>query len=130
MARATTLLTITRLTSCLAKLQTMLIKKSEDMEVKGNVTARTALQQAAETVTQAWMQIFEQQPTRFGFSEHWKMQDGIVRIRIKRRNLCPENDIEEIKNAIFWSREIENDMKRVKGRAKERQEEDAALLEQ
>ncbi|CEG45291.1 uncharacterized protein PHALS_01597 [Plasmopara halstedii] len=97
----------------------MLIKKSEDMEVKGNVTARTALQQAAETVTQAWMQIFEQQPTRFGFSEHWKMQDGIV-----------QNDIEEIKNAIFWSREIENDMKRVKGRAKERQEEDAALLEQ
>ncbi|CEG49690.1 Six-bladed beta-propeller, TolB-like [Plasmopara halstedii] len=139
------------LTSRLTKVQTMLIKKSEDMKVKGNVTARTALQQAAETVTQARMRILKQQQTLFGFSERWKMLETAGNYDTKYKNneetlvervqrlvelehvvleVWPEYEIEELKNAILRSREIENDMKRVKGRAKERQEEDAALLEQ
>ncbi|POM69082.1 Myosin-like protein [Phytophthora palmivora] len=76
----------------LARVETMLGKKSEDMKAKGNENAATALQQSATTVENGRKLLLEQQQTIFGLLGRWeKLEDVVDR---KRRSSIDEEEAE------------------------------------
>ncbi|KAF4033867.1 hypothetical protein GN244_ATG14182 [Phytophthora infestans] len=62
----------------LARVETMLGKKSDDMKAKGNENAAAALQQSASTVEQGRKRLMEQQQTIFGLLGRWEAIEDVV----------------------------------------------------
>ncbi|KAE9002598.1 hypothetical protein PF005_g14587 [Phytophthora fragariae] len=69
---------VQELATRLARVETMLGKKSEDMKLKGNEGAAAALQQSAGAVDKGRALLLEQQQMIFGLRGRWEKLQGVV----------------------------------------------------
>ncbi|CAI5721739.1 unnamed protein product [Hyaloperonospora brassicae] len=78
----------------LARVETMLKKKADDMTRKGNDAAATGLVQSAAAVEKGRLVLRELQQLVFGLHGRWEQLDGIVRQvqRCRRDGPCNEHD--------------------------------------